>query len=88
MAIHRPQVAVFVGPLVPDAHAVVFQISNIGIAVQKPQQLDDDGAQVQLLGGQHRKALRQIKSQLVTKQAMGPGPRPVPAKGPVGPDFF
>jgi hypothetical protein len=64
LAVDRPQVAVLVGPLVPDLAAVVLQVLHIGVAAQEPQQLDDDRAQVQLLGGQDREALGQVKADL------------------------
>jgi len=40
---------------------------------QKPQQLDDDGLQKDLLGGDERKALVQVKTHLVAKHAARAG---------------
>src|SRR2546430_7265150 len=36
------EVAVFVGPLVPDTHAVLVQILDVRIAPQEPEQFVDD----------------------------------------------
>ena len=61
-AVDRAEVAVFVGPFVPDPHAVVVEIFDVGVAGQKPQQLVDDRLDVQLLGGGERKARRRDRS--------------------------
>ena len=73
IAVDRAEVAVLVGPLVPDAHAVVFQVLNIGVALQKPQQLMNDGFEMHFLGGQQRKAGVQIKAQLRAEHAYRAG---------------
>ena len=67
IAIHRAQLAIGVGPFVPDRHAVGFQVGDIGVAGQKPQQLVDDGFKVNFFGGDQRKTLRQVKAHLVAK---------------------
>jgi hypothetical protein len=72
-AIDRSEFAVGVGPLVPDGHAVLAQPADVGVTAQKPQQLDDDRAQVQLLGRDQREALRQIETQLPADHAAGAG---------------
>ena len=46
IAVDVSQVAVCVGPFVPDAHAVVLQVLHVGVAPQKPEQFVDDGFQV------------------------------------------
>ena len=71
VAVDRTEVAVLIGPFVPNPHAVVLEVLDVGIALQKPQQLMDDGAQVQFFGGQHRKAFLQIKAHLVAKTPDG-----------------
>lgn len=43
-AVDRPQVAIFICPLVPDGDVVVVQIGDVGVALQEPQQFMDDGA--------------------------------------------
>jgi hypothetical protein len=55
IAVDRAKVAVGVGPLVPDADAVVLQVSDVGVALQEPEQLVDDGLEVDLLGGEQGK---------------------------------
>ena len=84
VAVHRSEVAVFVGPLVPNADAVVLEVLDVGVALQKPQQLVDDRTQVQLFGGQHRKAFLQIKTHLVAKTPDGTGSCTVFAQVAIG----
>ncbi len=67
VAVDRAEVAVVVGPFIPDRDAVFFQISDIGRALQKPDQLMNNRLQMQLLGGHHREAFLQIETHLVTK---------------------
>ena len=40
--VHRPEVSFFVGPLIPDGYAVFFQVADISITTQKPEQLMND----------------------------------------------
>ena len=63
-AVDRPEIAALVGPFVPDRHAVVMQILDVGVALQEPQQLIDDRPQMQLFGRRDRKALREARSLL------------------------
>ena len=46
MAVDGAQLAVFVGPFVPNAHAVVLQILHVRTALQEPKQFVDDGFQM------------------------------------------
>ena len=73
LAVDRAEVAVGIGPFVPDADACVLQPADVGVAAQEPQQLDDDRAQVQLLGGQQRKAVGKIEAHLGAEQRQGAG---------------
>jgi hypothetical protein len=77
LAIDRAELARLIGPFVPDAHPLILQPAHVGVAAQEPQQLDDDRAQVQLLGGQHRKALRQVEAHLRPEHRQGAGAGPV-----------
>lgn len=77
VAIDRPQVAVLVRPFVPDGNLVVLKVADVGVALQEPQQLMDDGAQMQFLGGQTGKALGQVEPHLVAENRDRPGPGPV-----------
>ncbi|MNN40055.1 hypothetical protein D3C81_1541150 [compost metagenome] len=81
VAVHRAEVAVGVGPLVPDAHAVVLQVLDVGVALQEPQQLVDDRLEVALLGGHQREALAQVEAHLVAEHAVGAGAGTVALEG-------
>ena len=73
-AVHRAQVArLGIRPLVPNAHAALFEPVVVGGTGQKPQQLLNDGAQVHLLGRHQWKAFVQIEAHLVAKHALGAG---------------
>jgi hypothetical protein len=64
-AIDAAEVAGFlVRPFVPDGHAALLQPAHIRLAAQEPEQLVDDGLEMQLLGGEHGKAVTQIKPRL------------------------
>jgi len=54
-AVNATEVTVFVSPFVPDAHIVILQVFDISVTFQEPEQLMDDGAQVQLLGSEQWK---------------------------------
>ena len=43
------QIAVFVGPLVPNGNTIIVQEFDIGVAAQEPKQFVYDGFEVQLL---------------------------------------
>lgn len=73
VTVDRPQLAILVGPLVPDAHAVFLQVAHIGVALQEPQQFVDDGFEVALLGGHQRETVGQIEAHLVAEHAIGSG---------------
>ena len=70
-AIDRAEIAVLVGPFVPDRDAVVVEIFDVGVAAQEPQQLVDDRFDVQLLGGDQRKAARQVEAHLMAEDRAG-----------------
>ena len=67
VAIDGAKIAIFIGPFIPDRHAVVFQITDIGIARQEPQQFMDDRAQVQLFRRYQRKTIGQRIAALQAK---------------------
>jgi hypothetical protein len=73
LAVDRAELAVFVGPLVPDADLVFLQIGDVGLPAQEPQQLVDDRAQVQLLGRDQWKAVLEIEAHLPAEHAAGAG---------------
>ena len=51
-AVDATKVAIVVGPLIPDRDLVLVEILDVGLALDEPQQLVNDRAQMQLLGGQ------------------------------------
>src|ERR1700730_18029089 len=69
------EIAIGVGPFVPDRNAMVLEIFDVGIAGEKPQQLVHDRFQRQLLGGQHRESGGQIEAHLMAeyRQRAGAG---------------
>ena len=72
-AVDRAQIAVFIGPLVPNAHVIILQEFHIGITAQEPQQLADDPAEVDLLRGQQREGFRQVIAQLCAENGARAG---------------
>jgi hypothetical protein len=72
ITIHRSQLALFVGPLIPDGHAMILQVLHVAIALQKPEQFIDDRAQVQLFGRHRRETGRQIEAHLIAKNTQRP----------------
>ena len=77
VAVNGTEVAVLVGPLIPDADPILLEVGDVGVALQEPQELVDDAAQVQLLGRQDGKTLRQVETHLVAEQAEGTGSGPI-----------
>ncbi len=73
LAVHRAEFALRVGPLVPDADLVVLEVGDVGFALQEPQQLVHDRAQVQLLGGHQREAGVEIEAHLPAEHAARAG---------------
>src|SRR5262245_25859362 len=71
------QLTLLVGPLVPDAHAVLTQILDVRVASQKPQQLINDRFQMQLFRRHQRKPLRQVKPHLISKNTARSGARAI-----------
>ena len=77
VAIDRAQIALRVRPVVPNPDAIVLQVLDVGVPLKEPKQLMDDGPEVEFLGGQHWKALAQVKPHLVTKTPQSASPRAV-----------
>lgn len=67
LAVDRTCVTVLICPLVPDGDIVFMQISNVGIALQEPEQFMNDRAQMAALRCHQRKAFLQIEAHLVAK---------------------
>jgi hypothetical protein len=70
-AIHGAEVAVFASPFVPNRHVTFFEPVVVARTCQEPQQLLNDGAQVNLFGGDQREAFVEVKPHLVAKHALG-----------------
>ncbi len=84
-AVDRAEIAVLVGPLVPDRHAVVVEIRDVGVACEKPQQLVDDRLQMELLRRHEREAAAQIETHLVPENRQRAGPCTIVLARPVIP---
>src|SRR5690606_16054127 len=82
-AIDWPEIAVFVGPLVPDLHPPLLQPAHIGVPAQEPEQLINDGADMELFGGEQRKAVGEIEPHLIAENRPRSGAGPVRPVGPV-----
>jgi hypothetical protein len=70
LAIDGTEIAIGVGPFIPDPDAVFFQVGDIGLALEEPKQLIDDAFHVNLLGSHERKPLLQVKAHLVAETAL------------------
>ena len=72
--IHAAQIAgFFVGPFIPDAHAVVVEPFDVGIAAQEPEQFINDRLGMHLLGGEQREGVAQRKPDLRAKERVRAG---------------
>ena len=67
--VNRAQIAIWLGPFVPNRHAALGQPVVVGRAGQKPQELGDDGFDEDLFRRHQRKALAQVIAHLVAKHA-------------------
>jgi hypothetical protein len=67
--VDRTELAVGVGPLVPDGDAVLAQPRGVGVATDEPEQLPDDRPEVDLLGGDEREPLGEVEAHLVPEHA-------------------
>ena len=83
VAVDGAEVAVGVGPLVPDRDAAVLEPLDVGVAAQEPQQLAEDRAGVDLLGGHQREALGRSKRIWWPKTLSVPVPVRSPFSTPV-----
>ena len=88
VAVYGAEVAVFVGPFVPDGDVVFFQVADVGVAFEKPKELVDDGAQVELFGGEQGEALGEVEAHLVAEYGTGAGAGAVGLVGAVAEDVL
>ena len=68
-AVNRPEIALVVGPLVPDGDAVFLQPADVALAAQEPQQFVRHRAEVHGLGGDQRERRRQVVPQPLAEEA-------------------
>ena len=71
LTVNRPKIAIVVRPIIPDADLIFGEPFGIRVAVQKPQQFIDDGAQMQFLRRDQRKTMCQVETHLVAKDRPG-----------------
>jgi hypothetical protein len=61
----------FIGPFIPDPYPVFFEVLNIGITLQEPEQLMDDAFGVHFFRGNQGESIFQVKPHLVPKHTQG-----------------
>ena len=72
-AVDAAQVAVLVRPFIPNRHAVFIEIFDIRVAAQKPEQLMDDGLEVDFLCRDERETVLQWKTHLRAEDGIRAG---------------
>ena len=73
VAVDRPELAVRVGPFVPDRDAVGLEVGDVRLAAQEPQELVHDRLRVHLLGREQREPARQVEAHLVAEHGQRAG---------------
>ena len=71
IAVDMSEVAIGVGPFVPDADASFLQPLGVGIAAQEPKEFVDDTLQVELFSGEEGESVVEVKAHLIAKHADG-----------------
>src|ERR1043165_6996836 len=72
-AVNPAKLAIGVGPLVPNSHAVLVEIFDVGIAAEKPEQFVDDRFKMELLRGEQWKTGVEWEPGLCAEDGMSPG---------------
>src|SRR6185295_20308882 len=72
-AVNAAEVALLVGPFIPDAHAVVVQIFDIGITAKEPQKLINDRLEMKFFRSEQWESFRQGKTGLRAENAICAG---------------
>ena len=67
LTVDGAELAVFICPLVPDADAVFLEVGDIGLSLEEPEQLMNDRAEVEFLGGEAGETFAQVKASLAAK---------------------
>ena len=86
VTIDGTQFAVLIGPLVPDAYAVLLKVFHVGVALEEPEQFVDDRFQVEFLRGQQGKPVVEVVARLGAEDANGACARTVTFLGAFGQD--
>ncbi len=73
LSVDGAELAVFVGPFVPDADAVFLEVGDVGVAFEEPEELVDDGAEVELFGGEAGEAVTKVEAGLAAEDREGAG---------------
>ena len=82
-AVDPAEIAIFIRPFVPDRNAVFIEIADVRIAPQEPKQFVDDGLEMELLCGEHRKAFPYVDSSLRAEDRKRSGAGAIVALFPV-----
>lgn len=70
-SIDSAEVAIRIGPFIPDGDIVFPQVADVCLAFQEPEQLVDDGAEVEFFRGEEGKSLAKIEALLGTENRIG-----------------
>lgn len=70
-AVDAAEVAIFVGPVVPDFDVIVFKVFYIGIAADEPEEFVDDRFEVDFFGGEEGEGLGEVVAGLGAEDADG-----------------
>ena len=71
LTVDGAELAVFICPLVPDADAVFLKVGDIGLSLEEPEQLVNNGAQMKFLGGEAGEPFAQIVTGLAAENRDG-----------------
>lgn len=87
MAVDGSEVAVGVGPFVPDGDIVLVEVVDVGVASEEPEEFVDDGAGVDFFGGDEGEAVGEVETELTPEDGVRAGAGAVVAWGGVGEDI-
>ena len=80
-AVDPTEVAVFVGPFIPNTDFVFAQVGDVGFAFKEPEEFVDNGSEMELLGGKEGKVGVEGEAGLSAKDGVGAGAGAVVAVG-------
>ena len=73
MTIDGTELAILVGPLVPDTDAVFLEVLHVGVALEEPEQFVDDRLQVEFLRSEQGETVVEVVTRLGAEDADGAG---------------